>query len=77
MLKAKKELIIPLFLYYTLSNELTKQYFENNMTGSSFKSIKVGDLKLMPIVIPSLEEQDVIAEFLLAIDDKITKSIQN
>ncbi len=73
MLRAKKELIIPLFLYYTLSNELTKQYFENNMTGSSFKSIKVGDLKLMPIVIPSLEEQDVIAEFLLAIDDKINQ----
>ncbi|MCU4188643.1 restriction endonuclease subunit S [Flavobacterium sp. HXWNR29] len=71
MIRSKKEVVMPLFMYYILSNDYTKRYFENNMTGSSFKSIKIGDLKLMPVEIPCLEEQQKIASFLSAIDVQI------
>jgi len=71
MIRSKKEVVMPLFMYYILSNDYTKRYFENNMTGSSFKSIKIGDLKLMPVEVPCLEEQQKIALFLSAIDVQI------
>lgn len=63
--------INPQFLYYVVTNDETEQYFDGNITGSSFKSIKMKELKLTPIKLPSIEEQTKIANFLLAIDEKI------
>ena len=59
------------FLYHTLNLRNSRWYLENNSTGSSFKSIKLNDLKLMPLVVPSYNEQKKIADFLSAIDKKI------
>jgi len=72
--------IIPEFLYYIITNDISKTYFENNSTGSSFKSIKIKDLKNMPFDFPSLPEQQKIASFLSAVDKKIelvTKKLEN
>lgn len=70
MLRAS-ELMLPQFLYFIITNEQSKWYLESNSTGSSFKSIKLGELKLLPLGLPSLEEQTKIANFLSSIDTKI------
>ena len=70
MLRAS-ELMLPQFLYFIITNEQSKWYLESNSTGSSFKSIKLGELKLLPLGLPSLEEQTKIANFLSSIDNKI------
>lgn len=70
MLRASISLL-PIYLYYLVTNDYSKWYFESNSTGSSFKSIKLGALKLLPIGLPSKKEQQKIASFLSAIDEKI------
>lgn len=72
MIRSDKNQATPLFLYYILSSPQTKQYFENNKSGSSFKSIKIGDIRIMPVKVPSIYEQTKIANFLSALDDKIS-----
>lgn len=71
MLRPNQELIIPVFFYYILTNDNANRYFLGNMTGSSFKSIKIGDLREMPVSIPSLIEQKKISKFLKLIDNQI------
>jgi len=65
--------VLPKFLYYIVTNNISKKYFDNNSTGSSFKSIKLNSLKIMPINLPTLKEQEKIADFLSGIDEKIEK----
>lgn len=65
------EYVLPKYLYYIITNDISKCYFESNSTGSSFKSIKLVALKLLPIKLPSLHEQQKIANFLSSIDAKI------
>lgn len=56
--------------YYFLSkNKLLYQYAQ----GTSIKGFTMGDLKSIPINIPSLPEQQKIAAFLSDVDKKITK----
>lgn len=71
MIRPNPKLIMPIFLYYILTSQNSLKYFEGNMTGSSFKSIKIGDLKIMPCLVPSLPEQTKIANFLTEIDKSI------
>ncbi len=63
--------VVPKYLYYTITGYKAKQYFENNSTGSSFTSIKLNTLKIMPVTVSCLEEQTKIANFLSEIDFKI------
>lgn len=56
--------------YYFLSrNKLLHQYAQ----GTSIKGFTTGDLKSIPVSIPSLPEQQKIASFLTDVDNKITK----
>lgn len=71
VLRPNQELINPVFFYYILTNNNANKYFLGNMTGSSFKSIKIGDLREMPVSIPSLIEQKKISKFLKSIDNQI------
>tara|TARA_R110002049_G_scaffold281923_1_gene461592 strand:+ start:2039 stop:3379 length:1341 start_codon:yes stop_codon:yes gene_type:complete len=70
MLRASLSLL-PKYLYYIITNDFSKWYFKNNSTGSSFKSIKLGALKLLPVKLPNKLEQEKIANYLSAIDTKI------
>jgi type I restriction enzyme, S subunit len=70
MLRAGRSLL-PKFLYYIITNEESKWYLESNSTGSSFKSIKLKELKLLPLKLPSIQEQQKIANFLSSIESKI------
>jgi type I restriction enzyme S subunit len=71
MLRPNQELINPVFFYYILTNNNANRYFLGNMTGSSFKSIKIGDLREMPVSLPSLMEQKKISKFLKSMDNQI------
>lgn len=70
-LRALKGKIIPKFLYYVITNQNTKKYFTNNITGSTFKSIKMRELRLTPFKLPCIKEQQKIADFLTSIDKLI------
>ena len=62
----------PRFIYQTL---FTDRFVNNVMircTGTSFPAIDAGSLAEIKIYLPSLPEQTKIANFLSAIDDKIT-----
>ena len=70
MLRASNK-ILPKYLYYIITNDFSKRYFESNSTGSSFKSIKLRELKLLPINLPNIIEQKKIADYLSNLDNKI------
>ena len=53
--------------YFIARNKLLHQYSQ----GTSIKGFTTGDLKSIPINIPSLPEQQKIASFLSAVDEKI------
>ena len=60
-LRPNKQFIEPKFLYYLLNSNKIQNYFESNITGSTFKSIKMKDLKNTPVTIPdSFELQNEI-----------------
>ena len=71
-LRPNIKLIVPEFLCFVFMNRKMKSILESKVTGSTFKSIKINDLKKLKIHIPeSLEEQQKIASFLSGIDEKI------
>jgi type I restriction enzyme S subunit len=69
-LRPSKE-VVPRYLFYVLTSDASKAYLDSNSTGSSFKSIKLTELRLLPVPLPSLEEQTRIAGFLMALDAKV------
>lgn len=61
------------FFYYQLTSRNKKNYFERICNQAvSQASINQTDLKKTPVLVPSLPEQQKIADFLTAIDTKIT-----
>lgn len=73
ILKAKKSIILPIFLTYLLKSPgLQNEIKENFKTGSALPRITLKDLKLIPVKIPTnLSEQKEIASILSCLDDKI------
>ncbi len=63
----------PMFLYQLIHSEKFVNEVLDRCTGTSFPAIKSSDLSDIIIQIPSLEEQQKIANFLSAIDEKIEK----
>ena len=61
------------YFYYIFKNQTTLDYLKNNSSGSTFKSIKMNQLKRMTFLLPSLEEQNRISLKL----DKCNKIINN
>ncbi len=59
------------FLYYLIY--FYKSYFLSQAVGSTVKSLRLPMFQKMQIRIPSIIEQQKIADFLTAIDDEITK----
>lgn len=71
-LKAKKNIITPDFLFYSLQGrELQHQISMNEGTGSVVSNIRIPILKKMEIYIPDLDTQEKITTSLKAIDEKI------
>lgn len=70
-LKPNVKLVEPRFVYYVMTSYETRRYFENNITGSSFKSIKMKELKSMPLLVPDIFEQKEIIKILFTADKEI------
>ena len=65
-------LVEPEYIYHTIHSDIVLNQIINGVTGSTFKSIKIGDLKKVNIPVPSKAEQKQIAAFVSTIDNLIT-----
>jgi len=66
-------LIIPMFLFYFLNLDKLRNYFKSICNQAvSQASINQTELSKTPLMLPKLEEQTKIANFLSAIDEKIS-----
>jgi type I restriction enzyme S subunit len=64
--------VVPLMLFYLLTNKTVKDALTQGVTGSTFKSIKQAELKAIPCRIPiSQSEQTAIAEVLSDMDAEL------
>ncbi len=64
--------IEPLFAYYWFASPAMVQAIQGRNTGSTIPLINLSVLKSLPIPIPPVIEQRVIANYLSALDDRIT-----
>ena len=65
-------LVEPEYIYHTIHSDIVLNQIINGITGSTFKSIKIGDLKKVNIPVPSKAEQKQIAAFSSTLDHLIT-----
>lgn len=61
----------PFFLNYLLRSKFYKEHFINIAAGTSIVNLSQDTLKAIPVFLPSLPEQQAIAEVLSSLDDKI------
>jgi len=70
------EHIIPLFLKYLLESPLYQKRMDMDSDGTVIKHIYITRVNLMPIAVPSKEEQQRIVNFISVIDDGLKKNEQ-
>ncbi len=70
-LRAKREIIEPVFLYYLLTEDINNKKFKSIEMQAVQPSIKVSQMIHLNFLVPCLEEQTKIANFLSSIDQKI------
>jgi type I restriction enzyme S subunit len=63
------------FIKQIFSSKLSKDYLENNATGTTIQNVSLKTMREFPINLPSLHEQQSIASILSAIDDKIENNL--
>ena len=71
-LRPNKKLSISLYLFHVIHADCVLFHILNNITGSTFKSIKISDLKNAIIPLPKKIEQQKIGFFLTNLDNIIT-----
>ena len=71
-LRPNKSYILPLYLFHTIHIDKVLSQILSNITGSTFKSIKISDLKKAIIPVTSFDEQDKISHSISVIDNLIT-----
>ena len=70
--RPNKEIVYPEYLFHTIHSDSVLNQILGNVTGSTFKSIKIGDLKKANISITNKEEQLQLSKFISNIDKLIT-----
>ena len=71
LLRAKREIVNPMFLvYYLLSSEVQHK-LKNNANGAVVAHLNMDEIRNLALTLPSIDIQDKIAEILSSIDDKI------
>ena len=63
------------FIKQVFSGKMTKQFLENNATGTTIKNVSLKTMREFLVKLPSLQEQHSIAQILSAIDDKIENNL--
>ena len=64
------DLLLPEFLMYVLNSKLILQQLDLLMVGSTFKRINVNDIKNFTLLIPPIEEQKQIIDYLIEVENK-------
>lgn len=64
------------YLYYQIMTPSSQTYFSNNAAGSGVQNLNADIIKLLPVALPSSEEQQKIADCLSSLDDLITAQNQ-
>ncbi|WP_076419832.1 restriction endonuclease subunit S [Colwellia sp. UCD-KL20] len=64
------DLLLPDFLMYFLNSKLILQQLDLLMVGSTFKRINVNDIKNFTLLIPPIEEQKQIIDYLIEVENK-------
>ncbi len=70
--RPKNELINSTYLCYYINSEKGQAFFEATKIGGGQKNVNAGSLSEMPILFPSLSEQQKIANCLSSLDNLIT-----
>ena len=71
-LRPNKNEVEPEYLFHVIHSERVLNQILSNITGSTFKSIKIGDLKKAVVAITNKSEQFKLAKFITELDDIIT-----
>lgn len=61
------------FYYHLLRGDNVQNFFISELTGSTIKNLSLKTLRETKVLLPSLPEQTKIANFLTAVDEKITQ----
>ena len=59
------------FIYNKIQTQIIKNYFEGQLNGSTIKNLSLKTIKDTSIPIPTIAEQEKIAEFLTALDERV------
>ena len=70
--RPNKNIIEPEYLFHTVHSDIVLNQILNNITGSTFKSIKIADLKNTNIPLTSKSEQIKLSLFINNLDNLIT-----
>ena len=65
------ELILRDFMFQYIGTDKIKRYFTSQLTGSTIMNLSLKAIKDTPLKLPSVSEQQKIAEFLSSVDKKI------
>jgi len=60
-------------VYQLIQSDVIKKYFNSQLTGSTIMNLSLKSIKTTPITLPTLPEQEKIASFLSAVDERIQK----
>ena len=71
-LRPNQKVVTPEYLFQTIHSYIVLNQILSNITGSTFKSIKIGELKKAIIPVPCKAEQGKIGTFITALDNLIT-----
>ena len=71
--------VIKEFVAYQIQADKIKSYYVKNLTGTTIKNLSLGTIRETPIIVPPINEQKKIVDFLSVADDKISiyKKIKN
>lgn len=71
IITSDNEKTIPLYLYYQMNSQSINSSIMRKVGGSTQKVVNLGDIKLLDIPLPSLQEQEEIANILSTWDNAI------
>ncbi|MFB5934815.1 restriction endonuclease subunit S [Peribacillus castrilensis] len=71
LLRAKKDIFLPRFLMYCLNSPIIKQRMLDMMSGNAIRRLTLKVIQTGVVPLPSIEEQQKIAEILSTVDDQI------
>ncbi len=70
-IRFKSDAVLPKFCAYYLSSDEMKGWISGNAVGTTMPNLNSSILRRAPLLVPSLSEQEAIAQVLSSLDDKI------